>query len=412
MVDHVSDFTQPEDKIILDLVNHDNGTNLSTEQVELTSVTQTDAPGNVQALLTSKVGSGYSGDDLVQYQRLNIQDFMDLYFPDGLVVQQGDAVNVSDLLGDINIALGTNIQAVNIVDAPIEGWTGEAGEKLTVELAIKAVSAVYYGVGTFQIDGNDIPLSSAISQKTLSGLNMPVKEGGGNPEEPETLRTETRYAVDPSIPTTNGQPGNLNIRSDDANTPVSIRWTTAAGEGQWISFPEMADGGFGSRSSLMPSDATFLEVRNTDATGTYDWEEVSASARFGITGIVYFQTDKMPMAAFAKPFLVSVPAYLPKSVTSLASMFESATLFNDGNVATWDTTNVTSLNGTFYEAAAFNQDISGWDVSKVTDMEDTFNGASSFNQDLGAWDISSVVETSSYDNGTVAWTLPKPNFPA
>lgn len=408
MVDHVSNFTQPEDKIILDLVNHDNGTNLSTEQVELTSITQTDTPGNVQALLTSKPDSGYSGDDLVQYQRLNIQDFMNVYFPDGMVVQQGGAVNISDLLPEINVALGTAIPVENIIDAPIEGWTGEPGEKLSLQLAIKAISAVYHGYAVFQVSADDIPLSSAISQKTLSGLNMPAS--GVTPEEPEVLRTETRYKVDPTIPTSNGQPAQVGVNSDGP-VPGSIRWVTPAGEGEWLAWEDLTDSGFGTRFSLMPVDATYLDIRNTDA-GGFDWEEVNLNARFGITGIEYFQTDKMPLTAFTKPNLVSVPAYLPKSVTNLSSMFESAVLFNDPNVSQWKTPNVTALNGTFYEAESFNQPLAGWDVSKVVDMEDTFNGASSFNQDLSGWNVSSVTETSYYDHGTTAWVLPKPPFPS
>jgi surface protein len=36
----------------------------------------------------------------------------------------------------------------------------------------------------------------------------------------------------------------------------------------------------------------------------------------------------------------------------------------------------------FYEAPAFNQNISDWDVSSVTDMSSMFFGASAFNQPL------------------------------
>ncbi len=39
--------------------------------------------------------------------------------------------------------------------------------------------------------------------------------------------------------------------------------------------------------------------------------------------------------------------------------------------------------GAFYEASAFNQDISGWDVSNVTDMENLFKRAYAFNQPIG-----------------------------
>jgi surface protein len=82
-------------------------------------------------------------------------------------------------------------------------------------------------------------------------------------------------------------------------------------------------------------------------------------------------------------------------VTSLQSMFFEARLFN-GSVSappmgTWDVSGVTVMAGTFQNAIAFNQDISGWDVSSVTNMNVMFSGATSFNQPIGSWDVSSVV---------------------
>jgi surface protein len=42
--------------------------------------------------------------------------------------------------------------------------------------------------------------------------------------------------------------------------------------------------------------------------------------------------------------------------------------------------NVTDMSGMFYEATAFNQDISGWDVSNVTDMSGLYYEATAINQ--------------------------------
>ena len=51
---------------------------------------------------------------------------------------------------------------------------------------------------------------------------------------------------------------------------------------------------------------------------------------------------------------------------------------------------VTNMNSMFYEAGAFNQDISRWDVSKVTNMNGMFV-YTNFNQDISSWDVSKVT---------------------
>jgi surface protein len=54
----------------------------------------------------------------------------------------------------------------------------------------------------------------------------------------------------------------------------------------------------------------------------------------------------------------------------------------------------------FYNAVAFNQDISSWDTSNVTNMTSMFNGASAFNQNISGWNVTNVLSKPPADFST------------
>jgi surface protein len=75
---------------------------------------------------------------------------------------------------------------------------------------------------------------------------------------------------------------------------------------------------------------------------------------------------KADYAFYGATNLTSVPANIPTTLTSMISMFNGATSFNDANVRSWDVSKITNMNSMFAGATAFNQDLSGWNTAAVT----------------------------------------------
>ena len=80
-------------------------------------------------------------------------------------------------------------------------------------------------------------------------------------------------------------------------------------------------------------------------------------------------------------------------ITDMSELFMD--LDFNGDISSWDVSNVTNMLGMFWDCKSFNQDLSSWDVSNVTNMLGMFWDCKSFNLDISNWDVSNVKD---YDN--------------
>ena len=116
------------------------------------------------------------------------------------------------------------------------------------------------------------------------------------------------------------------------------------------------------------------KLRSIEQWGDIEW--LSMSGAFQLADqMVYNATDEPDLS----------------NVTNLNYMFSQASLFN-GDLRYWDVSHVTSMEGTFQMAKAFEgKGLSNWDVSRVTDMDLMFQGASEFNEDISEWNVKNVT---------------------
>ena len=105
-------------------------------------------------------------------------------------------------------------------------------------------------------------------------------------------------------------------------------------------------------------------------------------------------TNMHAMLGGCKQFNQDISKWDVSNVTNMNAMFYGCESFNQ-DISKWDVYNVTSMNSMFYGCKSFNQDISNWDVSNVTKMSYMFAWCEDFNQDISNWDVSNVKNMNS-----------------
>jgi len=165
-------------EVLCALINRNNtaqGAALTPELVDFGLPTQSAGAKNTDITVTAKVGSGYTGAEVINYDRVHLQtDVVNAYVASAagrdVVFAVGNAVKISDMIAEINSRLAINLTPDDYVDATLPEFTGVANEELDVQVTAKADSLCYRGSFTFKLKAEDIPLSEVIVTKVLNGL--------------------------------------------------------------------------------------------------------------------------------------------------------------------------------------------------------------------------------------------------
>ncbi len=117
-----------------------------------------------------------------------------------------------------------------------------------------------------------------------------------------------------------------------------------------------------------------------------------------VNGIIYTKRTKEQITT------ANAATTCTSGITDMSELFINSS-FN-GNISSWDTSDVIDMRWMFQNATSFNQPLNSWDVSNVLNMGFMFNNASSFNQPLNNWDVSNVTSMNEMFKSTSNFNQP------
>ena len=226
--------------------------------------------------------------------------------------------------------------------------------------------------------------------------------------------TNIQPTTSDNVVNANGENASANVSDLIPETTYYIRayLTNTLGTfyGNEVSFTTPAD----------PNNPVYLDTNGVTVKAR-DWAEV------GMSGIINGKEYTIVDEEMLRSYIVGMQevSVCTTRVENMAEMFcgpnnsgwglSDYVDFISENLASWDVSNVTDVNGMreffcggFYDNQTstflyFNPDLSFWDVSNVINMQSMFSGLSDFNQDLSNWDVSSVINMYGLFNGTSAF---------
>lgn len=101
-------------------------------------------------------------------------------------------------------------------------------------------------------------------------------------------------------------------------------------------------------------------------------------------------------------FNSNIGSWNTANVTIMGRMFSGCTNFNQ-NIGNWNTANVTDMYAMFSDCTNFNQNIGSWNITRITNMYAMFKNCTNFNQDIGNWNTTNVTDLNFTFNGATSF---------
>ena len=310
----------------------------------------------------------------------------------------------------------------------ISGW--DVSNIKTMNYMFFGASTFNQNIGAFNIIGvdpiNDGGMSGMLINTAISSTNYTNILSGWSSKSVKSniiLGANSLYYLDAGITYKNilqTTYGWTIFDSELEPIPMTLRYVTTstnltvvlpiknitAGQNVYIDWGNGTTGLYTANNptKTYPSAGTYnISVRGSRYNTFTIYGFTDATTPSAITGNNYLRTvssfGNIPLtslrgAFFGASSLTGLPSSIPSTLTNTSYLFYNATAFNQ-DISSWNTSNITNMMFMFYSANVFNQNIGSWNTSSVTNMRSMFMGAVNFNQNIGSWNVSGVTAMNS-----------------
>lgn len=190
-----------------------------------------------------------------------------------------------------------------------------------------------------------------------------------------------------------------------ANKPVAIRTQGI------ITHSTEVSTGVHTVSRTVPNINFPIEVYN--ATETYTYDDFNAEVTTKVRSVQQWGSHDWgdnPVSIKVNPTELTNVPNIPPIGRNLKDLFFQCAKFNDPNVNSWNTSNVTNFEGVFSGCTIFNQPLTGWDTSKGTTFGRLFDRCNSFNQSVAHFDTANATSMFFMFNACFVFNQPLTSF--